>query len=168
MKRAIIWDEVSSINGISAEDVFANRADLVTARGDIFIVVDDYNNVNEIQIGSVIASNYGMESGLSLQEIADKYLLIIQQELEDAELERLSIEELQEEVATLSYDVMVCQAASNGGIAMASINELEDRSPKFKKIKMWYNRGFWSKEMVGMAVHLGQLSESERIEIVGE
>ena len=93
-----------------------------------------------------------------------------QEEAEAAEEERMGVEELQEEVATLSYDVMVCQAAMNGGVAAAAAVELAEgeHSPKFEKIRMWYNRGFWTKEMVGMAVHLGHLTDAERVEIVGE
>ena len=169
MQRAIVWDEVSPINGVEAEVILANRDDLVRAHGDIFLVVDEYNQVSEIQIGTVIAANYEMEPGMELQAIADAYMIKKQEEVEAAEVERMTTEELQEEVAVLSYDVMVLQAAANGGVAAAAV-ELEEGeySPKFNKIRMWYNRGFWTKEMVGMAVHLGHLSEGERIDIIGE
>ena len=169
MQRVVIWDEVSPINGVPAERVLENRPDLVAAHGDIFLVVDDYNRVNEIQIGATIAANYGMEPGMELQAIADAYMVKKQEEAEAAEVERMGVEELQEEVATLSYDVMVCQAAMNGGVAAAAVELAEgEHSPKFNKIRMWYNRGFWTKEMVGMAVHLGHLTDAERVEIVGE
>lgn len=167
MQRAIVWDEVSPINGVEAEVILANRDDLVRAHGDIFLVVDEYNQVSEIQIGSVIAANYGMEPGMELQAIADAYMVKKEEERQAEELERMTTEELQEEVAVLSYDVMVLQAAANGGVAAVELEEGE-QSPKFNKIRMWYNRGFWTKEMVGMAARLGQLSEGERIEIVGE
>ena len=169
MQRVVIWDEISPINGIPAEKVLENRPDLVAAHGDIFLVVDAYDRVNEIQIGATIAANYGMEPGMELQAIADAYMVKKQEEAEAAEVERMGVEELQEEVATLSYDVMVCQAALNGGVAAAAVELTEgEYSPKFNKIRMWYNRGFWTKEMVGMAVHLGHLTDNERVEIVGE
>lgn len=169
MLHVVIWDEVSPINGIPADVVLANRPDLVAAHNDIFLVVDAYNKVNEIQIGSTIAANYQMEPGLSLQEIADAYMVKKQEEEEATEVERMGVEELQEEVAILSYDVMVCQAAMNGGVAAVAVELNEgEHSPKFNKIRMWYNRGFWTKEMVGMAVHLGHLTDNERVEIVGE
>ena len=169
MQRVIIWDEVSPINGIPAEKVLENRPDLVAAHGDIFLVVDAYDRVNEIQIGATIAANYDMEPGMELQAIADAYMVKKQEETEAAEIERMGVEELQEEIATLSYDVMVCQAALNGGVAAVAVELAEgEYSPKFNKIRMWYNRGFWTKEMVGMAVHLGHLTDAERVEIVGE
>ena len=169
MQRVIIWDEISPINGIPAEKVLENRPDLVAAHGDIFLVIDAYDRVNEIQIGATIAANYDMEPGMELQAIADAYMVKKQEETEAAEIERMGVEELQEEIATLSYDVMVCQAALNGGVAAVAVELAEgEYSPKFNKIRMWYNRGFWTKEMVGMAVHLGHLTDAERIEIVGE
>ena len=168
MKTIQIWDGQSPINGIEAEVVLANRDDLRRALGDIFLVMQG-EQVCEIQIGKIIAANYGMEEGMSLQEIADAYMVKKQEEAEAAEVERMGVEELQEEVATLSYDVMVCQAAMNGGVAAASVELAEgEHSPKFEKIRMWFNRGFWTKEMVGMAVHLGHLTDAERVEIVGE
>lgn len=169
MQRVIIWDEISPINGVPAEKVLENRPDLVAAHGDIFLVIDAYDRVNEIQIGATIAANYGMEPGMELQAIADAYMVKKQEEAEAAEVERINVEELQEEVATLSYDVMICQAAMNSGVAAASVELAEgEHSPKFKKIRIWYNRRFWTKEMVGIAVHLGHLTDAERVEIIGE
>ena len=168
MKTIQIWDGQSPINGVDANVILDNRDDLRRALGDIFLVKQG-NQVCEIQIGSIIAANYGMDEGLSLQEIANTYMVKKQEEAEAAEIERMGVEELQEEVAILSYDVMVCQAAMNGGAAAAAVELAEgEHSSKFNKIRMWYNRGFWTKEMVGMAVHLGHLSEGERVEIIGE
>lgn len=167
MARVIVWDEISPINGIPAETVLANRQDLVAAHGDIFLVLDNYNKVTEIQIGSTIASNYGMEPGLGLQEIADAYMVKKEEEAAAELEERVTTEELQKEVAELSYDVMVLEGSMNGGVVAAIELEEGEHSSKFKKIKVWYNKGFWTKEMVEMAVHLGKLSESERVEIIG-
>ena len=109
MARVVIWDEVSPINGVPAETVLANRPDLRAAHGDIFLVVDNYNKVNEIQIGSTIAANYKMEPGMELQAIADAYMAKKQEEEAAAEVEALTNEQLQEEVANLSYEVMMLQ-----------------------------------------------------------
>ena len=162
-----VWDEVSPINGIPAERVLSNRQDLVAAHGDIFLVLDAYDRVTEIQIGSVIASNYGMAPGLSLQEIADFYLVKKDEEQQASELEQLTTEELQGEVATLSYEVMVLNAQVNNVAQVLDVAEGE-RSPKFKVILNWYRRGYWTEDMVSMAVQLGQILESEKMEIIGE
>ena len=55
MANIQIWDGKTSINGISAEQILANRQDLANALGDIFLVVNDNGKVTEIQIGSIIA-----------------------------------------------------------------------------------------------------------------
>lgn len=41
-------------------------------------------------------------------------------------------------------------------------------SKKFKQVQEWYNKGFWTKEMVHNAVVKGWITEEEYIEIVGE
>lgn len=111
MLRTVVWDEVSPINGVSAEEIFENRMDLVYAKGDIFLVVNDYGVVSEIQIGKIIASNYNMDPGLDLQAIADLYMVKKKEEEERATMEEMTNEQLQEELAALSYEVMMLQAA---------------------------------------------------------
>ena len=41
-------------------------------------------------------------------------------------------------------------------------------SKKFEIIRDWYNKGFWTKEMVHNAVLKSWITESEYKEIVGE
>lgn len=156
-----IWDGKEAINGIPAEEVLANRADLRNALGDIFLVMQG-EQVCEIQIGRIIAANYEMEPGMNLQEIADAYMVKKQEEKEAAEIERMTNEELQEEVAMLSYDVMMLQEGA------AAMMMSEGHSPKFELIRKWFKRGFWDAEMVANAVVKGWLREEERMEIVGE
>lgn len=157
-----IWNGETPINGIPAEEVLANRADLRNALGDIFLVMQG-EQVCEIQIGRIIAANYEMEPGMNLQQIADEYMVRKQREKEEAEMERMTNEELQEEVANLSYEVMMLQ--EDAAVAMAAEGE---HSPKFQLIRRWFNRGFWNAEMVQDAVTKGWLREDERMEIVGE
>ena len=133
MANVQIWDGTTSINGINAEQILANRQDLANALGDIFLVVNDNGKVTEIQIGSIIASNYGMSADLTLQEIADAYMVKKEEEKLQAEQERLTNEELQEEVATLSYEVMMLQSDTVSTSALST----EEHSPKFKMIKIW-------------------------------
>lgn len=40
-------------------------------------------------------------------------------------------------------------------------------SKNFEKIKMFYDKGLWSKEQVHQAVEKGLITEEEYIEIVG-
>lgn len=104
-----VWDEVSPLNGIPAEEIFANRDDLDRARGDIFLV---YHNgvLAQIEIGTIIRGNYGMSPDLSLQQIADEYLRLREEEAQQAKQRQLTVDELQEQVAMLSYQVMMMGA----------------------------------------------------------
>ncbi len=162
MANIQIWDGKTSINGISAEQILANRQDLRNALGDIFLVVNDNGKVTEIQIGSIIASNYGMSANLTLQEIADAYMAKKEEERLQAEEEKLTVNELQEEVATLSYDVMM----SKSDTVSASALSTEEHSPKFKMIRIWYKKRFWTKDMVQDAVNKGVITQAEYEEIV--
>lgn len=40
-------------------------------------------------------------------------------------------------------------------------------SPMFKKIKMFYDKGLWTAEMVHQAVEKGLITEEEYLEIIG-
>lgn len=164
MANIQIWDGTTSINGISAEDILSNRQDLRNALGDIFLVVNDNGKVTEIQIGSIIASNYGMSADLTLQEIADAYMVKKEEERQQAEEEKLTVDELQEEVATLSYDVMM----SKSDTVSASALSTEGHSPKFKMIRIWHRKGFWTVDMVQDAVNKGVLTQAEFNEIVNK
>ena len=164
MSKVKIWDERSAINGVEAKDILANRDDLARSLGDIFLVVDDSEEiVSEIQIGKIISSNYGFEAGLSLQEIADKYMEVKAQEALEAEKERLTTEELQEEVALLSYEVMTLREP----VVAVALAEGE-HSPKFELIRRWFNRGFWTEEMVQNAVAKNVITTEEAEEILGK
>ena len=164
MANIQIWDGKTSINGISAEQILANRQDLANALGDIFLVVNDNGKVTEIQIGSIIASNYGFDSSLDIQGIADAYMAKKEEEKLQAEQERLTVEELQGEVATLSYDVMMLQPDTVSTSALST----ETHSPKFKMIKIWYKKGFWTESMVQDAVDKGVITQKEFNEIVNK
>lgn len=164
MANIQIWDGKTSINGISAEQILANRQDLANALGDIFLVVNDNGKVTEIQIGSIIASNYGFDSSLDIQEIADAYMVKKEEERQQAEEEKITVDELQEEVATLSYDVMMLQPDTVSASALST----EEHSPKFKMIKIWYKKGFWTESMVQDAVDKGVITQKEFNEIVNK
>lgn len=164
MANIQIWDGKTSINGISAEQILANRQDLANALGDIFLVVNDNGKVTEIQIGSIIASNYGFDSSLDIQEIADAYMVKKEEERQQAEEEKITVDELQEEVATLSYDVMMLQPDTVSASALST----ETHSPKFKMIRIWYKKGFWTESMVQDAVDKGVITQKEFNEIVNK
>ena len=72
--------------------------------------------------------------------------------------------ELREEVATLSYDIMMLQSDTVSTSALST----ETHSPKFKMIKTWYKKGFWTEDMVQDAVDKGVITQEEFNEIVNK
>ena len=150
MKIVKVWDGVESINGVPAKEVLANRDDLARALGDIFLVLVN-GNVTQIEIGSTIKSIYNLDENLSIEEVANAYL-VKKEEEEAREMEyQIVNEELQEQVALLSYEVMKLQ---------------EEQSPKFKMIKIWFRKGFWTRTMVEKAVIKGWITEEECTEVL--
>ena len=114
MLRVEVWDEKSAINGVEAEEIFKSRRDLARARGDIFLVKQG-DSVVQIEIGATIKANLGLDFNLSIQEVADLYLAKREEEDAVAQEEQLTLAELQEEVAMLSYMVMMNGEDVEGG-----------------------------------------------------
>ena len=108
MRVVKVWDGKESINGVPAKDVLANREDLKRALGDIFLVLVN-GQVTQIEIGTIIKSIYDLNENLSIQEIAEAYLAIKEEEETRERQEQLTNEELQEQVAMLSYQVMMLE-----------------------------------------------------------
>lgn len=154
MQKIQIWNGETPINGVPAEEVLKNREDLARALGDIFLVMNG-DMVSEIQIGKVIAANYKMEEGLSLEEIADAYMTIKQEEAERMERDFISIEELQKEIAAISYEVMMLQEP----IAMYKVSN--GISSKYEQIRKWYKNKLWSTKMVKDATNKGRITQEE-------
>jgi hypothetical protein len=159
-----IWDGKTAINGVEAEEILANRRDLRNALGDIFLVENEYGRVFEIQIGNIIATNYGINPNLGLLDIARKYMKIKEEERISQEEANLTTEQMQEELALLSYEVMSLRPE----VSVMTTSVSEKRSPKFSSINVWYKRGYWTKEMVRTAVEKGTLTEEEYEEIIGQ
>lgn len=159
-----IWNGQTPINGIPAEEILAERRDLSNALGDIFLVKDEYGVVSEIQIGRIIASNYKMDPKFNLQQIADQYLVEKErerQEAEEARLNEVTNAELQENIAMLSYDLMMMQPDG-----VATLARTGEHSVKFNQLKRWFKHKCWNEEMIMNAVIKGKLTEAEAEEII--
>lgn len=167
MKSVKVWNGIDAINGISAERILADREDLANALGDIFLVMQG-SQVLQIEIGSIIRSIYEFDEEMPIQEVAEAYLAKHEEEKARAAEEQITIDELQEEVALLSYDNMMMQTQLNGGgVAVAMLLEDEDvESPKFKMIRKWYKKGLWTISMVENAVMAGWITQVEYNKIV--
>lgn len=90
--------------------------------------------------------------GLHLQ-IAELYVL---NDHQDKELERLD-----REMAELAFDMLCGMQQAPMLLSMRAV-----KSPRYDRVKQWYDKGFWDKDMVEMAVQAGWITYDEFMEIV--
>lgn len=74
MKKYEIWNGKTPINKVSAEEVLKDREDIRINLGDVFLVVDEYEIVSEIQFGHLIKSSYKMPIDYTLEQVAQAYV----------------------------------------------------------------------------------------------
>ena len=71
--------------------------------------------------------------------------------------------EIQEGViASLTYELMIMQVNEKTSINKSTIGI----SPKYNMIKKWYEKGYWTKEMVLKALECGQITQDEYNDII--
>lgn len=104
MLRVQRWDGKSPINGISAEIVLESRKDIASNLNDVFLVINEYDIVTEIQFGKTIAANNNIDPGKSLKEIANEYLIIKQRKAEEEE--NIVKEKVKLEEQTMKIDLL--------------------------------------------------------------
>jgi hypothetical protein len=90
--------------------------------------------------------------GLHLQ-IAELYVL---NDHQDKELERLD-----REMAELAFDMLCGMQQAPMLLSMRAV-----KSPRYDRVRQWYDKGFWNKDMVEMAVQAGWITYDEFMEIV--
>ena len=83
----------------------------------------------------------------------------IKKAVEDIELIKQENETQEKMIATLSYNLMMLQPVSK---------ELKIESSEYIAIKKWYEKGYWTKEMVQNAVIMNKITEEEYELIVKE
>lgn len=99
-----IWDKKSDINGVSCEEIFETRKDLKNTNDDIFLIEDAYGIVTEIQFKRSIQSIYNMPKELTVEQVAQEYLRIKEDEQVKAEKQILTLEEQQEKISVLQEE----------------------------------------------------------------
>ena len=76
---------------------------------------------------------------------------------------------LQRKVSILENDcIQIFKYMLAGDNVSASALSTETHSPKFKMIKIWYKKGFWTEDMVQDAVDKGAITQEEFNEIVNK
>lgn len=98
-----IWDKKESINNVSAEEVLNYMPELKNA--DVILLIQN-NRVTNIEDKDVLISNLNLDSDLSVQEVAEKYIQHLE-ELKKQEIkERLSYDALLEQYTNLENCIL--------------------------------------------------------------
>nr|DAH12592.1 MAG TPA: hypothetical protein [Caudoviricetes sp.] len=98
-----IWDKKESINNVSAEEVLNSMPELKNS--DVILLIQN-NRVTNIEDKDVLISNLNLDSNLSVQEVAEKYIQHLE-ELKKQEIkEKLSYNELLEQYVNLESCVL--------------------------------------------------------------
>lgn len=111
-----IWDKKSDINNISLEKLLSYRNDIKNAietGEEVFLVYKGTPRVEDILFEYSVRSKYSLGMGISCEQVAQKYLEIIQKTEEQTKQEQLSLQKQQQEIealkkqnAELSYLIM--------------------------------------------------------------
>ena len=88
-----VWDKTSSINGLEPQH-FLSKHPFKDYEGDIILIYVENNKVSQVECKDILASLYGIDKTLSLDEFMTQYLAKLTQ------IETIEINETSEINAT--------------------------------------------------------------------
>lgn len=104
-----IWNKKDSINGVSAADImFENK---IGPTDGVFLVLDSACNVVGLELEKIIRGNNGLSNDLTIEEVADVYLLKLKQAKENQEKSALLNRAKQEEGTEMAILVATMYSA---------------------------------------------------------
>ena len=113
-----IWNKEDKIDGIDAEYIIDSLG--IKPDDEVFLILDNTGSVNFIEISRIIKSVYGLDTHLSVEEVAEEYIRIrenekLQNENSKKEAEDLSkrLVALEEENTMLKEELSITQDALN-------------------------------------------------------
>lgn len=113
-----IWNKEDKIDGIDACYIIDSLG--IKPDDEVFLILDNTGSVNFIEISRIIKSVYGLDAHLSVEEVAEEYIRIrenekLQNENGKKEAEDLlnRLAALEEENAMLKEELSITQDALN-------------------------------------------------------
>lgn len=113
-----IWNKEDKINGVEADRIIASLG--IKPDDEVFLILDNTDSVHFIEISRIIKAVYDLDENLSVEEVAEEYIRIkenekLQNENDKKEAEDLSkrLAALEEENATLKEEMSLTQDALN-------------------------------------------------------
>lgn len=114
-----IWNKLDDVNGVNAL-YFINKYNIKTS-DEVILILTKTGNVSSLLIKDKIIDNYDLDINLSVDEVAQKYLEILEQEKIDKEKDSLSLEEATNKISILEAE----QEVQNNEIMTSMIANTE-------------------------------------------
>ena len=102
MYKIKIWDKIEPINGVNAEKIIKSHK--IKDTDDIFLVLNDYNKVLELNFVDIIRDNFNFSSDFSSVQVAEEYLKIKENEKVQEEKEQTTLEKQEARISILEKE----------------------------------------------------------------
>ena len=102
MYKVKIWDKIESINGVDAKNVIKSHR--IKETDDIFLVLNNYDRILELNFVDVIRTNFNLSSDFSAEQVAEEYLKIKEEEKVQEEKEQTTLKELPKRLSILESE----------------------------------------------------------------
>ena len=83
-----LWDKTSSINGLEPQH-FLSKPPFKDYEGDIILIYGEYDKISQVECKDILASVYGIDKTLSLDEFMTQYFAKLTQ-IENIEINKTS------------------------------------------------------------------------------
>lgn len=98
-----IWNKIDEIiKGVSADYIIKSHN--IRNDDEVFLVIDDYGKVNQIEIVRIIKSVYGFDPNLTAEETAQAYLNLKKEEENNAIKDQETLEEQAKKIDILEAE----------------------------------------------------------------
>lgn len=106
-----IWDKKEKINNVEAEHMIKSLN--VGEEDNVFLIIDDSDNVQCVEIDRIIKSVYELDANLTVEEVAEEYIRIREEEKAQQEINENSVKEQASKLSTLEEELALIQDALN-------------------------------------------------------
>lgn len=106
-----IWNKEDEINGVDANRVIDNLG--IKPDDEVFLILDDTDSVHFIEISRIIKSVYNLDENLSVDEVAEEYIRIMENEKLQNENNEKEAESFSKRLAALEEEMSITQDALN-------------------------------------------------------
>ena len=84
-----VWDKTSSINGLEPQH-FLSKPPFKDYEGDIILIYGEDDKISQVECKDILASVYGIDKTLSLDEFMTQYETILNTPIETSEINETS------------------------------------------------------------------------------